>query len=41
MRRARNHYCTTCLQTRRFHDARDVLVCEHCHKELQKVAVST
>ena len=30
----RNKYCSNCLQTKRFLDLGDVLVCEKCSKKL-------
>ena len=35
----RNRYCSRCMQTRRFHNAEDIMVCEHCRKTLVKVPV--
>lgn len=36
--RAQNRYCTTCLQTKRFFEVGDTLVCECCRKLLHKVS---
>jgi NADH pyrophosphatase NudC (nudix superfamily) len=36
MDRAKNRYCTRCLQTRRFYEMEDAYVCERCRKTLHK-----
>ncbi len=33
----RNKYCSNCLQTRRFLDLGQFLVCERCSKRLERV----
>lgn len=37
MLRQINHYCSTCLRTRKFVDLSDRLVCQFCSKRLWRV----